>query len=436
MSLAGIFTAFGPQNYQRGTGPPLTVTESFTILNPNTTYTMRINNGGLIGEFGRVSSAVITLNGVQVVGPNEFNQTVAVIEKPITLAAANTLAAELRSQPGSGITVQILGIDNDPPAITASVNPIRNTFGWNNTDVTVTFNCLDATSGIATCPSPITLATEGAAQVVSGTAVDRAGNTASTSVTLNIDKTPPVVAITSPREGSTTRGALVHVTGTVTDTNLIASLTVNGIDVGLINRAFSIDLTFNEGPQTIFVEAQDIAGNRGSASVVFVVAIPPVVTITSPPNLSTFGVSPITVSGTIDDPMATVVVNGTPATVSGGIFTAGGVPLREGSNIVTATATDLRGNVGTASITVALDTTPPTVLIDSPANGAIVTQPTVTVTGMINDIVTGTVNGDNATVTVNGIEAQVSNRSFIVADLPLRRGPQHDNCIRTEPGRQ
>lgn len=422
-SLAGTFTAFGPQTFQRETGPPVTVSKTFTVLNPNTTYTLRINNGGLNADFARVSSAVITLNGVQVVGPNEFNQSVAVIEKPITLAAANTLAAELRSQPGSGITVQIIGVDNDPPTITASIDPPPNTFGWNNTDVTVTFTCSDATSGIATCPNPITVTTEGANQVVSGTAVDRAGNRASASVTLNIDKTPPVIAVISPREGTTNRGALVKVSGAVADANLIALLRVNGIDVGLENRAFNIDLSFQEGPQTIFIEAEDIAGNRSSASVNFVVAIPPVVTITSPPNLSTFGASPITVSGTIDDPTATVVVNGVPAAVSGGAFTAIGIPLREGSNIITATATDPRGNVGTSSITVALDTTPPTVLIDTPADGAIITQPVVTVTGMINDIVTGTVNGDKATVTVNGIEAQVSNRSFVVVDLPLKRGP-------------
>ena len=34
---------------------------------------------------------------------------------------------------------------------------------------------------------------EGAGQVVSGTATDKAGNTATASVTLNIDKTAPVV---------------------------------------------------------------------------------------------------------------------------------------------------------------------------------------------------------------------------------------------------
>ncbi|PYM68479.1 MAG: hypothetical protein DME11_00265, partial [Candidatus Rokuibacteriota bacterium] len=70
VSLAGTFTVFG-ETYQRGTGAPVTVTRSFSALNLSTTYTLRIDNGGLpSGQFCRVSSAVVGLNGVEVVGPS------------------------------------------------------------------------------------------------------------------------------------------------------------------------------------------------------------------------------------------------------------------------------------------------------------------------------------------------------------------------------
>jgi hypothetical protein len=70
-SWAGAFTAFGPETFTRGTGDPVTVTRSFSVLNPNTIYTLNIYNGGLVdGEFEKVSSSVVSLNSVQIVGPD------------------------------------------------------------------------------------------------------------------------------------------------------------------------------------------------------------------------------------------------------------------------------------------------------------------------------------------------------------------------------
>lgn len=190
-SFGGTFVALQPANFVRTTGKPVAVTVSFTVLNPHTAYTLHIDNGGAHGEFTRVSSAVILLNDVQVVGPSDLNQTVTVITKPITLVHTNTVSVELRSQPGSGITLQISGIDNDLPTITATAQPPPNAAGWNQAPVTVSFSCADTTSGIATCSAPSTVATEGANQTITGTAIDRAGNTATRSVMLNIDTTPP-----------------------------------------------------------------------------------------------------------------------------------------------------------------------------------------------------------------------------------------------------
>ena len=82
-------------------------------------------------------------------------------------------------------------IDKTPPIITATVNPSPNANGWHNTNVTVSFICEDTLSGIALCPLPVMATTEGEGQVITGTAVDKAGNAATTSVTLSIDKTPP-----------------------------------------------------------------------------------------------------------------------------------------------------------------------------------------------------------------------------------------------------
>ncbi|MBZ5558675.1 MAG: PASTA domain-containing protein [Acidobacteriia bacterium] len=109
------------KDYVRKTGAPVTVTDTF--MASAGTFTLRIDNGGAAGQYARVSSAVITLNGVVTVAPQEFSQQAGVIEKTVRLAAGNTLSVELRSQPGSGITLQILGgvAVNHPP--TANAGP-------------------------------------------------------------------------------------------------------------------------------------------------------------------------------------------------------------------------------------------------------------------------------------------------------------------------
>ena len=55
-----------------------------------------------------------------------------------------------------------------PPAITAIVTPPPNAADWNNTDVTVTFECTDSGSGIATCSDSQDVLSEGADQIVEG----------------------------------------------------------------------------------------------------------------------------------------------------------------------------------------------------------------------------------------------------------------------------
>ena len=119
------------------------------------------------------------------------------LDRLVSLQLTNRMDVEVRSEPGSSLTITVIGVDNDPPVIHATASPTANAAGWNNSNVTVTFTCSDATSGVAVCPAPVLVSAEGANQVISGQAVDKAGNTASTSVTLNIDKTPPGISATA-----------------------------------------------------------------------------------------------------------------------------------------------------------------------------------------------------------------------------------------------
>jgi len=119
--------------------------------------------------------------------------------------------------------------------------------------VTVSFTCNDSTSGIASCTYATTVTTDGAGQVITGTAVDNAGNTATTSVTLNIDKTPPVITVTGVSGGAT------YQFGIVPSPNYTVTDNLSGIASSSAN-----DTTDNgtcKITHTYTVTASDIAGN-------------------------------------------------------------------------------------------------------------------------------------------------------------------------------
>jgi hypothetical protein len=178
----------------------------------------------------------------------------------IQVSASDLLGNAAPAQP-----VAVL-IDGTPPLIAASASPAPNAAGWNNTDVSVVFSTSDLLSGLAEVSPAVEVSTEGSGQVVSGTATDLAGNTATASVTVNLDKTPPDVVLASPDEGLATNAATVPVSGSVQDANPIASVAVNGMSVPLSGSSFTTDVALGPGETPIVVTAADIAGNLATSS--------------------------------------------------------------------------------------------------------------------------------------------------------------------------
>jgi hypothetical protein len=349
-STADSFLVFGPETFLRDSAQPETFQRSFVILNPNTTFTLQIYNGGADGTLPSISSATVELNGIEIVRRNEWNQNVELIERQVSpLSGENSLVLKLSSTPGGTVLFRIVGLDDEPPSIHAAVDPSANGSGWHRTDVTVSFECSDGISGIASCPEPVVVSTEGVGQVVSGTAVDHAGNQTTTSVTLNIDKTPPALASSLSPEANAAGWNNADVT-----VSFECSDALSGIASCPQPRVASMEAA----GQIISGTAIDQAGNEAEASVnLNIDKTPPSVSITSPSDGAVLSSLPAAVSGTVIDTLsgiASATCNGLAATMTGTNFTCD-VPLSAGLSTITVTATDLAENIGQASVSVTLD---------------------------------------------------------------------------------
>ena len=168
---------------------------------------------------------------------NDALSGVASVTDPVTLGeGANQSAAgtcvDLAGNSAT-ITVENIQVDKTAPTISGAPAPAPNLVGWNNTAVTVTWTCADALSGVASCPAPSTISSEGAGVSASASVNDLAGNSASASVSANIDLTAPVVAVTGVSNGATYAYGSVPTAGCSTTDALsgvgtAASLTVTG----------------------------------------------------------------------------------------------------------------------------------------------------------------------------------------------------------------
>jgi hypothetical protein len=116
---ASVATVFGPKKYIRTTGKPNVYIDTFSAT-PGAAK-LSILNGDETGT-NRVSSAIISVNGIQMFGTNDFNQNVYNLEKSINLSQLNTIKVELRSKPKSYLRIEIaVAISNSFP--TAHAGP-------------------------------------------------------------------------------------------------------------------------------------------------------------------------------------------------------------------------------------------------------------------------------------------------------------------------
>ena len=147
--------------------------------------------------------------------------------------------------------------------MTATITPQPGGAGWHKEDVEVHFSGTDAVpgSGVAACLPDVILTGEGVGLSASGTCFDVAGNiSASATATVNIDRTPPTVAIVTPSGGSYAHGAAISASYSCAD----ALSDIVQCD-GPVASGGPLD-TATVGERTFSVTATDRAGNRSIAT--------------------------------------------------------------------------------------------------------------------------------------------------------------------------
>ena len=333
-----------------------------------------------------------------------------------TVSAATMLTANAGG-PYTGTTAQAVTFNgagsSDPKSEALS-------FAWSFGD-----------GGKATGVSPTYTYAAAGTFTVTLTVTNTDGTTASATTTAVITAPGTLAAIfTSPSTGNVSQ--ILTFDGSTSTAPGTDTLTYTwGFGDGTMGSGVTVTHAYTApGSYTVSLTVTDGA-NQASTTNGVTITQPVGLTILTPTQGALFNTTSVTVTGTADTTAQSVVVNGVTATLTSGTFTAS-VPVREGVNILTATGTAASGNVGTASTSITIDLTPPALSIFQPADQSTVTTQQVNVAGMITDQVTGTVNANDVTVTVNGQAANVANRSFLLSGLVLVPGANTLTVVATD----
>lgn len=275
----------------------------------------------------------------------------------VTLSAEGEHTVSYRTTDRAGnveaLQTAVVRIDKSAPTIRHELAPSSYSGGaWTNQDVTVTFVCADqGGSGVADCTAPVTKGAEGA-HLVTGTARDSAGNSATDSASVRIDKTEPALTAT--------------VVGTKNPAGWYpAPVTVHYAahdDLSGVTEAPAPAVLGEGRGQSATATVTDAAGNSASASVsgIDVDTTPPVLTASVPAGWHT---DDVTVTWACSDVLSGVAAGPADSLVSG-----------EGSNLsASASCTDAAGNTALHTVDgIRIDRSAPTTTVqmaEAPASG-------------------------------------------------------------------
>ncbi|MEW5759130.1 MAG: right-handed parallel beta-helix repeat-containing protein, partial [Candidatus Thermoplasmatota archaeon] len=219
-------------------------------------------------------------------------------------------------------------------------------------------------------------------------ATDRAGNYDVDWVKFTVKEAEPFFHVTFPPNDYITSTPTVRVTG-IADRGL--TISVNGEEVSVYERAFSKYVDLIEGNNIIKVEAKDIVGNvRTESRVVILDTIKPFIQINFPPDNYETNENIVKVDG-ITEEGADITVNGEGVPTIRGSFVKD-VVLKTGPNAIYIEAIDKAGNQNSTILDVKYDNVPPDLSVFTPHQNALLNRTDVKVTGVTEEDAILTIN--------------------------------------------
>lgn len=201
---------------------------------------------------------------------------------------------------------------------------------------------------------------------ISVEAVDPAGHRTTQTITVTLDTHPPARP-TAVIPSTAFTASTYTLSGTKTPGT---SVWVDGVEVVPLDNATTWSATVSlsvEGDNVFSIITKDTAGNSSATNAVIIVLdnLPPIIQVSAP---SKTNLSPLTITGTVDDSLTKVEANGVLASRSGKTFTVA-VPLTTlGLNTITVKATSPNGYISTKTLTVTLGSIPTiTPLVPAPS---------------------------------------------------------------------
>jgi len=382
----GHHTVFGPERFERDRGRPETEKRKFTVHTEGSNYTLLLFNGERDRHRDRdrepsrgrdrdrdrhkddddVSSATVTLNGNEIIGPSDFHHGVKLIERNVTLRKRNVLTVQLQGKRGSFITIAIVKASHSAT--------VPNVVGMTQANAQTAITAANLTVGTITTASSTTVP---AGTIISQTPV--AGTTASQGSAVNLVVSSGQSTVSVPNVvGMTQANAQTAITAANLTVSTITTTSSTTVPAGSVisqtpaagttaSQGSVVNLVVSSGLPTVSVP--NVVGmTQANAQTAITAANLTVGTITTAssttvPIGNVISQSPIASATAVQGSSVNLVVSSGPATVT--------VPNVFGKTQTDAQAALAAANLVAGTITTTSSTTAAagTVIGQNPAGG-------------------------------------------------------------------